>query len=211
MKGLNPREQQNLEQDLRQILGFTILGGVRWQNVVVAQIRAKEWSSVTMPPSGEERGGSSSPVEIAERVEDRKVAQMASRDAQVLPVLVEALDQELVIAGVNLTPSRELATVAENLARIVARYVRPVDHSLLPTGSPGCRSCARKDPKKGITGHHSEVSQRYLSKGLCDQCGRYAGANKGKWPPLQFVDVLARQGKHAAGRWLARNTKGQAA
>lgn len=202
---LDPRARKNLEADLAKILGFTDLRGVRWPNVLLAQQRARDWQSVTTPPHDSERGGSSSPTEQAERLEDRRVARQASRDAEHLPRLLEALTAELVLARYDgLTP--QLAKVAEDLARVVARCVDVVDHANLP-GPPGCKSCARTSTKKKITGHFSPISDRYKSRSLCDQCGRYAAANFGQWPPIEFVDILARQGKQAAGRWLARRQR----
>lgn len=216
MRGLNPREQANLEQDLRQILGFTVLGGVRWQNVVIAQVRSKEWSSTQMPPSGEERGGSSSPVELAERVEDRRVAQQAAKDAQVLPVLVEALDQELVIAGIDLKPSRELATVAANLARVVARYIRP--ETLLPTDAPQCLSCARPGKVRGVQYNGwkgVEVYAKAKKHNLCKFCYDHASADAkergrkglGQLPPVDIIDTLHMEGPRKAGLAMARQAQ----
>lgn len=213
-------QEQNLTDDLRQILGYTILGGVKWQNVVIAHVRAHEWCAVHMPPTSEERGGSSSPVEVAERVEDRRVAAQAARDIQVLPTLREAFEAELVLAKYAGSPTRELAKVAEDLARIVARYTQPVDHTLLPKDSPSCRSCARPGKVGGVQyeGHKGvDVFDLAKKHGLCRFCYRYATADAkakgkkgiGQFPPVDIIDVLHTKGARAAGIALARRVQRQ--
>ena len=208
MKGLNPREQQNLEADLKLIFATTTVGGVVWQNVVLAQHRAREWASTAPPASSEERGGSSSPVELAERVEDRKVGSQAVKDLIVFDRLLPGFHAELVIAFHSGGPTRELARVAQELAALVSRYTRTVDHGLLPKDvTPGCRSCARLGRTKTKPGHFEPLSEqeRFAKKGLCTWCGRHTV--RGVLPLLDAVDIRVRQGDHAAGRWLARNEK----
>lgn len=202
---MNAQEHKNLTDDLRQILGFTVLRGVRWPNVVVAQTRAHEWCAVRMPSTGEERGGSSSPVEVAERIEDRRVAAQAARDAQTLPTLREAFGAELVLAKYGGAPTRELAKVAEDLARIVARYTRPVDATEL-TAPAGCRACSRtiQHHKQKVGGHYAEVWGKRPSAGLCYRCYEARG-RFGVLPPTMWCHLLHTEGRDKADRWLARH------
>lgn len=216
----HPTHLHNLVTDIRVIAGTTYVGNTPYHNVVLAQKHAREWQSHTLPVRDSERGGSSSPVELEERVEDRRVAAQAARDAADLPGLMLVFEQEWILGEAAHAPkfpvrvaeqawwhvpvTPELGKAAERFARVVARCVRIVDHGVLNEGPKGCRSCARKDAKHGFAGHFEPVSPRYERKGLCDQCGRFAGANKGKLPPIEYCDIMARQGKHAAGRWLAR-------
>lgn len=233
---MNDRERANLISDLRRILGFTVVGGVRWQNVMLAQRHAAEWQAITRP------GQAAAPVRIcqlcahdlvdtqtcgscgaqaptltlssgsiterAERDEDRCVAIQAARDEQTLSELIPAFEAELVLANYHAAPTRDLADVAQQLAEVVARCIRTVDHTKLPQDAPeGCRSCGRLGRRRGIPGHYEPLSTqtRYAKKGLCSWCGRHSSSEG--WPPIEAIEIRVHQGEHAAGRWLARNDK----
>ena len=200
----HPTDQHNIVLDMRTIFLPVLVCGTPHDPIQLAYRHAREWQNHTMPVRDGERGGSSSPVEVEERVEDRRVAFQAARDERLLDELVPAFEAEIVLASYAGRVTPELAQVARRLAEVISRCVRVVDHDKLRTGPQGCRSCARKDTKRGFAGHFEPVSKRYENRGLCDQCGRFAGANKGKFPPIEYCDIMARQGKHAAGRWLAR-------
>lgn len=230
---LTKSERDYLVSDLRKILGFTTLGGIKWQNVVLAQKHAKEWQSIESPgvatppdqvcvrcgserdktPECETCGSTAAPitpsslsmVERAERIEALRVAKQAARDDKDLARLIPEFEGELVVARyAGLSPS--LAKTAKNLAEIVTRCVRIIDHDNLP-GPPGCKSCARIGSVKGKPGHFEPLSvqERYAAKGLCSWCGRHTVKNV--WPPKQAVEIKIFQGEHQAGRWLARNEK----
>lgn len=203
---LAPNEREALRLDLNQILGFTRVGPVTWPNLVLAQRRTIEWQSEPVPSDGE-RGGSSSPREVSERAEDRQVASQAARDQAALERLIPEWRGELTMAAHTHAPTRELAEVSRDLARIVARCVVTVDHSQLPDEVPGCSSCDRlnrwKQWKGGPVWEGLSGKAQYAKKGLCSWCGRHGV------PPLEFVALKHSRGESAAGRALAKHLADQ--
>jgi hypothetical protein len=197
---------ENLRDDLLCILGFTTLGGVRWPNVVLAQRHAVDWQAERTPlPATGERGGSSSPVEVAERLEDRRVSSQAQRDERALSELLPAFRAELQLAKyLGVTP--ELLKVSERLAQVVARCTQVVDATKLPQKEPGCVSCARqgKVGKQRYPGHDEvPVYEKAKKHGLCRWCYDHMRA-EGKFPPIDVIDIYHRQGPRAAGLELAK-------
>jgi hypothetical protein len=232
---VNERSRELLEQHCRQILGFTTVGGVRWPNLVLAQRHAREWQSVSRPgvapgpvqicedcardrlrPGACEHCGSetvplslsaSSMVERAERDEDRRTGVQAAQDERLLAEQIPAFQAELVLAKYTGCPTPELAKVAQELARVVARCVLP--YRLPPEAPPaGCRSCDRLNRRKGRKASKTVVwealspQERYAKQGLCSWCGKHTVG--GVLPPIEAVEVRHRQGEHMAGRWLAK-------
>jgi hypothetical protein len=193
-----------LADDVRRILGFTDIRGTKVPNLVLAQQRVEEWQSERVPPRDSERGGSSSPVEVAERLEDRRVSTQAARDAVELPGLIDGFQAELVLAAYHRAPTPELAEVAERLAKVVTRCVRPVDHDGIDT-TPECRSCARpgKVGKVLYAGHKNvTVWERVPNIRLCRWCYDIQSA-EGILPPVNIVHTRHTLGARAAGLELA--------
>jgi hypothetical protein len=193
-----------LADDVRRILGFTDIRGTKVPNLVLAQQRVEEWQSERVPPRDSERGGSSSPVEVAERLEDRRVSTQAARDAVELPSLIDGFQAELVLAAYHRAPTPELAEVAERLARVVTRCVRPVDHDGIDT-TPECRSCARpgkvgKQHFAGVKG--VEVYEKARKHRLCRWCWD-VNAAEGTLPPVNIIHTRHTLGARAAGLELA--------
>ena len=202
---MNPVALENFKADLRSIMGFTTLGGVRYPNLVLAQRHAHEWQTERGPSTGEERGGSSSPVEVSERVEDRKVAIQAARDAQALVELHAGFNQELVLAGYKGAPTIELVKVAEKLAKVVNRCIQTVDATTV-NALPGCKTCRRSVTINGekIGDHYADVWDKRPAPGLCYRC--YEARNRyGEVPPVMWTHLLHKESRDKADRWLARN------
>jgi hypothetical protein len=195
---------------LVRILGFTTVGPVRYPNLVLAQIRSVDWQS-ERAPAFDERGGSSSPTEVTERLEDRRVARQAIRDEHDLAELIPALDAELVLAAYHRSPTRELAQVAQRLAEIVYRCTKAVDHNTLP-GEPECRSCARpgKVGKQQYRGHKGVgVYEKAVKHRLCRWCYDHWRA-EGRLPPVDVIDLYHRVSAKAAGLELAKRLRRKA-
>lgn len=208
---LPPRVRENLARDIHQILGITTIRDVNVPNLTLTQRRIQEWQVLHLPTTGE-RGGSSSPVEVRERAEDRQVARQASRDHDTLDGLIDAWRAELTLARYT-GLSRELAQASQRLAEVVARYTHPVDHSLLPTTTPAeCISCARpgKVGRREYQGHKGiPVYEKAKAHGLCRWCYDVTRAEK-RWPPIDIVDIYHRVGPRAAGLELAKRARKQA-
>lgn len=180
----------------------------------------RDWADtrpVRLEPEGP-RGGSSSPVEIGERLEDQKVGRNALADHATALTLVKTI-----------------CTAAERLHALTIRYTKPIDHTKLPTADDlaGCVSCARVKRKGPVSvgGHFAPVDvKNYPREQLCRFCGDYArgdaqlrrlppveledGSTRkamGDFPPVEACDVLHMQGAPAAGRWLARQPAGRPA
>jgi hypothetical protein len=185
---VNPLDQSI--KDLELILGLVECGSMdrprRMTRIALTLKRIQEWHAVRGPSVDENRGGSSSPVEVEERQEDRRVALAAERDA------------------------KRVAALLGELSDMCHRYTTPVDHRKLPSELPGCVSCARKRQKGGveIAGHFAPVADRYKGKQLCMWCGEHLAAS-GELPPLDVVDMFHRQGAQAAGRELAKRQRKQ--
>lgn len=199
---VNDRALANLKNDLALILGFTVVGDVKYPNTVLGQKHAVEWQSEQLPREGE-RGGSSSPRELEERSEDRRVALQAIRAEKSLRELLPAFHAELTIASYGKAPTPELMQVSERLARVLAWLVVPVDHGQLPKGEePGCRSCHRLNTWKQWKGPRVwqplSSQDRFAKQGLCSWCGKHGE------PPIEAVAMRHREGEHKAGRWLAK-------
>lgn len=207
---MQKRELDHLADDLRKILGFTQVGPARWQNVVLASRRAWEWSSTEMPTRTDERGGSSSPREIGERLEDRQVARRANVYVDELPSLVNRLEGELTVAAALGAPTPELAKIAERLARIVNWLTATVDHDKLPkTADLECISCARTATINGrkYQGHpHVPVYDKAVKHSLCRWCYDHQRAI-GALPPIDVIDIYHRVGARAAGIELAKRMR----
>ena len=152
--------------------------------IVLTIERIKAWRDIPTPATDEERGGSSSPTEFEERLEDRRVGRAADRD--------------------GLTLAKHLAAVAD----LVTRYTAVIDHALLPSDLPGCMSCARTRKKQGVElgGHFNPIDDRYKTKQLCRFCGDQLAATH-TLPPLAIIDTYHRHGAQAAGREMARRTR----
>lgn len=197
---------KNYKADLKVIYGKTSVGGVIWDNVILAQHRAREWQSHTLP-SGDERGGSSSPTEASERDEARRVSHQATKDAQAFPRLLSDFHQELVIAFHSQEVTKPLTKAAQHLAVAVSRYTRTVNHDDLPKQDPpGCTSCARlntwKHWKQDKVWQPLSDQDRYASKGLCSWCGKHSTASE--LVVIEAVAIRHAKGEHHAGRWLAK-------
>lgn len=203
---MNPQQRKNLAADISVILGHTVVGAVKYPNLLLAPRRMEEWISGTLP-THDERGGSSSPVEVADRLEDLGVARRALRDLDLFPRLLEGYEQECVIVRYS-GPNEAFAKAAEQLAALVRRYTVPVDHDKIPD-DPGCKSCARsgKVGKRQFQGHPGvPVSTNAPKQGLCRWCYDYHRA-EGELPPIDVVDIYHRVGARAAGLELAKRAK----
>lgn len=203
---MNRQQRKNLAADLSVILGHTVVGSVKYPNLLLAPRRMEEWISATVP-SHDERGGSSSPVEVADRQEDRRVGFQALRDLDLFPRLLEDYEQECVIVRYS-GPNQSFARTAEQLAALVRRYTVPVDHEKLPD-DPGCKSCARpgKVGKRQFQGHPGvPVYEKAKKHGLCRWCYDAFQAD-GELPPIDVVDLYHRVSARAAGLELAKRAK----
>lgn len=179
--------------------------GGKARRVDVAAKHLEEWASIACPPNANgPRGGSSSPVEVEDRVEEARLASRVSADQVRLPVLV-----------------RRLAETARDLDLLVTRNVETVHPGKLPKEEPGCVSCAREWRVKGVVrggGHWAPVRADVKGHGLCDACYRHSlAAMREKkaavlapehWPPAEYCDLMHRVSAAAAGRWLARIRRG---
>lgn len=192
---------KHLEHDLRMIFGHTILRGLEWSNLELTRARIGQWQHADLPRSGE-RGGSSSPREIEERLEDRRVATQARYDAAALPQLVDEFREHLLDSVDAGTPSKQLERSAAMLARIISRYTVTIDHSQLEDPDTGCLSCARTARVNGLLyGPHWEpvYSKR---TGLCRWCQEGLEA-MGHLPPVQIVDLRHRVSpRKATAEWV---------
>lgn len=158
--------------------------------------RMTEWASTTPPRNNGTRGGSSSPIEIGERAEDRKVGRNATIDHQTALALI-----------------RTIAVATERLHALTLRYTKTIDHTQLPKPEetiPGCVSCARTKKKGPLTigGHFAPIYENrpyHRTEHLCRWCGDHQLVN-GTLPPIEACDVYHREGAQAAGRWLTRRT-----
>ena len=207
---MNSRDRDALVHDLRRIFGQTTVGSRQVSNLVLAQEHARDWQAPTLPVRDSERGGSSSPRELDERAEDRRVSSQAIRDEQALIVLVPALEAELVIAAVTGGPTPDLAKVARRLADTVNRLTVTVDHALL--SEPACRSCARKAKVQGhlYPGHQGvPVYAKAKRHGLCRWCYDFWRAER-RLPPVDVVDMYHVRGPRAAGLELAKRLRAKA-
>lgn len=219
----HPTRYHHLVADIRIIAGTTHVGNTPYPNVVLAQKHAHEWQSHTLPVRDSERGGSSSPVELAERVEDRQVARQAARDAEALPGLMLVFEQEWILGEAAHAPklpvqvaekawwhvpaTPELASAAERFARVVARCARIVDHDQI--GGEECRSCARKGKvgNRVYQGHKGvAIYKRVPRQRLCYWCWSHWAAEK-RLPPIDVVDIYHRVGPRAAGIELAKRLR----
>lgn len=199
---MNPQQRKNLAADISVILGHTVVGSVKYPNLLLAPRRMEEWISGTLP-THDERGGSSSPVEVADRLEDLGVARRALRDLDLFPRLLEGYEQECVIVRYS-GPNESFAKAAEQLAALVRRYTVPVDHDA-DLGAPGCKSCARTATVNGksVGGHYAEVWAKRPAPGLCYPCyldrGRF-----GQIPPVMYVHLRHSESRATADRWLRK-------
>lgn len=207
---MNSRDIEALRHDMLRIFGFGISNHRPIPSVVLAQQHAHDWQAPTLPVRDGERGGSSSPREVEERQEDRRVSAQAIRDGQAMRRLIPELEAELVIASAHGAPTPELAKVARRLADVVNRLTATVDHGLL--GAPQCRSCARKSkgPVREYHGHPGvPVYEKAKKHGLCRWCYDFWRAER-RLPPVDVVDIYHTRGPRAAGLELAkRMTKGK--
>lgn len=219
----HPTHLHNLVGDIRIIAGTTYVGNTPYPNVVLAQKHAHEWQTHSLPVRDSERGGSSSPVELEERAEDRRVAAQAARDAQDLPGLLLVFEQEWILGEAAHAPkfpvqvaekavwhvpvTPELSKAAERFARVVARCVRVVDHDKI--GGDECRSCARKGKvgNRVYQGHKGiAIYERVPRQRLCYWCWSHWTAEK-RLPPIDVVDIYHRVGPRAAGLELAKRLR----
>ena len=205
----HPTDQHNIVLDMRTIFLPVVVCGTPHDPIQLAYRHAREWQNHTMPVRDGERGGSSSPVEVEERVEDRRVAFQAARDERLLDELVPAFEAEIVLASYAGRVTPELAQVARRLAEVISRCVRVVDHDKLT--SDECRSCARKGKvgNRQYPGHKGvPVYEKAKRHRLCRWCYDYWRAEK-RLPPIDVVDVYHRVSAKAAGRELARRLRGK--
>lgn len=149
--------------------------------VDVAAQRSEAWMATQAPPGQlGEIGGSSSPSEIEEADERRRVTAQASRDVVRIPELCKMLD-----------------LLAHELYRIVQRVSTTIDPEKYPSDPvPGCRSCARDN------GHWEALYEKAKSVGLCRWC--YDHAKGEVMPALGAVEVLHREGPNRASAWMSR-------
>jgi hypothetical protein len=171
-------------KDLTRILGIVDVGTAdrprQMAAIVVTIERIKSWRHLPAPTSDDGRGGSSSPKEIAERLEDRKVGRAAERHAQAL------------------------AKHLEGIANIVAIYTTATEYEGIG-GEPGCVSCARKGEKpdgRKLGGHFKPVVKKYKSRRLCRWCGEHSTA--GRMVDLDLMDLSHREGENKASREYAK-------
>lgn len=205
---MNDQQLKHLRADIALITGQTVIGTARLSNLLVAARRMRAWTA-TAPPITDERGGSSSPTETAERQEDRRVAHQALRDLADFPTLHAGWEQETVIARTLGAPTPELLKIAERFAALVRRYTIPVDHDLIPVEHDECRSCARPAKLNGrqYPGHKGiPVFAKKLV--LCRWCYDHHRA-EGHLPPVDVIDIYHRVSPRAAGIELAKRTKGK--
>lgn len=137
----------------------------------------------------EERGGSSHPKDADDRKEADRVKRQAEKDARALDRLV----------------ARMVADAVE-LKRITDRQAEVIHESKLPTDVlPGCRSCARKEERDGLTigGQWAGVTDKAPASGLCRDCNDFKNATGGL-PPIVWCHMMHKVGKKQANRWLAR-------
>lgn len=179
-----------------------------------------EWADVTPPSQDSTRGGSSSPVEAEDRLEEQRLHRQALRDLARVPELI-----------------REAMRAADELLLVASRYSVPIDHSKLPKEPlPGCVSCARpQDVRRPGTGLFSPMAEpdawgakrwgKNLSESvhaiaLCEFCRDVSVANAQEtgaaaveprhFPPLKAVELWVHQSRAAASRWLSRQKRGAA-
>lgn len=165
----------------------------------VALHRAQAHVAANPPPNsdpkGSARGGSSSPVELDERDEDR----MVSKDAQWF-----VTNAPKMVA--------QAAKILFDLERASIRMLATIDHSKLPAPKEiACTSCARKDRegRSDIGGHYAAVYDKAKKHGLCRFCWEHAEWDKGhlnvtRLPPVKACELYHTQGPRAAGVWLAK-------
>ena len=156
-------------------------------------------------------------MELAERVEDRKVGAQAVKDLVVFDRLLPGFHAELVIAFHSQGPTKELAKVAQELAALVSRYVKAVDATNLKD-APQCVSCARSGKVRGVTysgWKGIEVYAKAKKHSLCQWCYSHATDDAkakgrrglGQLPPVDIIDILHMEGPRKAGIALARQTQ----
>ena len=170
-------------RELSSILGILDCGTAdrprKMARIAVTLERIQAYQFLPSPPKDETRGGSSSPVEVNERQEDRKVGRAAERDAQ------------------------QIADLLAKVNDICARYTVPVDYDGVG-GEPGCVSCARKGERdnRKIGGHFRPVAKKYQKRRLCRWCGEHS--TTGRIVDLDLMDLSHREGENKASREYAK-------
>lgn len=180
--------------------------------------RMTEWANTTPPPhTSGPHGGTTSPTETNERIEDQHVGHNATLDHQTALTLIHSI-----------------AVATERLHALTLRYTKTIDHTKLPKPEdtiPGCVSCARTKKKNGVNygGFFRVIDEKnYPHERLCRWCGDHARADAverhlppvelddgstrkamGDYPPIEAVDILHRQTEQAAGKWLAEQRRKQ--
>lgn len=153
--------------------------------VDLALAHAEAWLSVAMPSDGL-RGGSSHPTHIDDQIEIARLGRQVAHDVVRLPEICKAID-----------------ALSVELYRMVVRLTQVIDHDKLPSnnGTPGCKSCARKDGVRG--GHFEPTYPKAKRAGLCRWCYDYTAA-VGQWPPVLACDIRHRLGPRHATLWLQK-------
>ncbi len=206
--------------------------------LVLACERMDAWGGAQPPKwdlGGKARGGSSSPREVEDRLEARRLMNQIARDASRLPLLVVQIEFTVGLAvvgegrfvyrlncvrsrvsaalqGIVEVDGKGLERLTRDLVSLVARYTRPVDESKLPKDDPDCLSCARTMFRKGqkLGGKSEPVYEKAKKHKLCRFCYDFSGGNQDAWPPIEMCHIRLEQGPRAAAAWLSRRSQGAA-
>lgn len=193
--------QADLEKVLRRRNAATA-DRPRWvSGIELAEERMAAWAETNPPASsvGAERGGSSSPREVEDRQEARRLAVQVARDVNRLPLIVKHIELAAGVVGhgpnlarltfvygrvmsektaADVLPAvdaKGLETWTRPLAALVARYTETESREgRLPSEDsvPGCVSCARVAYRKGVKlgGHFAPVYEKAKKHKLCRWC-----------------------------------------
>ena len=195
--------------------------------------RIDAWADVRSPSVGGERGGSSSPREVEDRQEARRLAVQVARDRNRLPLLLAQIEDA---AGLEIVSGPVVSRLERVLRRVklgvglddglvkwtgdlkvmVARYTESParEAGKLPSDDvvPGCVSCARVSYRKSVKvgGHFAPVYEKAKKHKLCRNCydgSEIVGGVVLSLPAIEYCDIMHRQSASAAGRWLARRKR----
>jgi hypothetical protein len=148
---------------------------------------AEAWAGQNPPSVHGERGGSSSPTEISETREIRRVSAQARKDVARIPEICRSVEAQLY-----------------ELYATVRRLTSVVDHSELQ--ETGCKSCARKQKDQHgseIGGHFAEVHDKAKDRSLCGWCWSVE-RDSGNLPPVMACHIYHTQAPAHAGRYMAK-------
>jgi len=168
------------------------------KRIDIALDHADAWAG-WQPPRDGERGGSSSPIEWAERVEWARVARQSAEDAVRARQIIKVMEK-----------------LSAELAVLVDRNVETIDPKKIPKGDsglPGCTNCA-------LAGYFAPVYEKAPGAQLCRWCYDHKradalerdpeGGTPGLAPPREAVVLFHERGPSVAGRWLADEARDRA-